>query len=515
MVDMYIHPYDRVKEFATTEKDTLVLTGNALNLEDVGDVVFYNRKVVIAEDAKERVKAGRQVLFTMAGRGEPVYGLNRGVGWNKDKEFDPDFFEKYNRNLLNSHSIGVPPYNTTEEVRAMMLIRLNKALNGNTGISLELLHLYEAFLNEGIHPRIPARASIGEGDIATLSHMGLAFIGEHDVEYKGKIRPSAEVMAEVGLTPAKLGPKDGLSIVSSNAQGEAMVYVMLAKVRRLVRMSNRVAALSLEGLNGVMESYAAVVNELRQLKGQQRAAAELRDDLAGSFLGLPDQKRALQDPLSFRCVHAIHGTVYDILDYIEGLMEVHFNTTDDNPCIVPHEDKVYVSANFETLSLALGVEMLGTALSHLSKTSCYRMIKLVDPAFTGLSRFLTPKEVTTIAFGTIQKTFTMLDTENRMLANPSSMDFYSLAGTIEDHASNLPLTVSKINKMIDNIYYILGIELIHSAQAIDLRQKQPLGVGTQTAYDALRKVVPFLDQDRNLSIDIQKAYEVVKAEQIL
>ena len=88
MADTYIHPYSRVKELAITKKDTLVLTGRALNLEDVGDVVFCNRKVVIAEEAKQRVKAGRQVLFDMAGRGEPVYGLNRGVGWNKDKDLN-------------------------------------------------------------------------------------------------------------------------------------------------------------------------------------------------------------------------------------------------------------------------------------------------------------------------------------------------------------------------------------------------------------------------------------------
>lgn len=488
----------------------LILDGYSLTLEDMYEVVFKRRSVRIAESAKPRVKKGRQLLFDLAAKGEPVYGLNRGVGWNKDKEFDEDFFERYNRNLLNSHCLGVPPYNTTEEVRALLLIRLNKALTGHTGISLELLHLYEAFLNEGIHPRVPCRASIGEADIATLSHVGLAFIGEHDVEYNGCIMSSREAMKQAGLSPAKLGPKDGLSIVSSNAQGEAMVYILLETIKRLVRLSNRVAAMSLEGLNGVVESYREDVNGLRQLPGQIHAARDFREDLTGSYLYTPDKKRALQDPLSFRCAHAIHGAVYDAILYIERILRVQLNTSDDNPCIMPDEKKVYVSGNFETLSLALGVEMLGTALSHLSKTSCYRMIKLADPAFTHLNRFLTPKEVTTIAYGTIQKTFTMLDTENRMLANPSSMDFYALAGTIEDHASNLPLTVNKMNKMIDNIYYILGIEAMHGAQAIDLRKEITLGQGTKLLYSQLREQVPFLAEDRNLSVDIGKAYEVIK-----
>ena len=142
------------------------------------------------------------------------------------------------------------------------------------------------------------------------------------------------------------------------------------------------------------------------------------------------------------------------MDYVLGQLCVSMNTTDDNPCIIIEENSSFVSANFEITSLAIGVEMLATAISHLSKTSCYRMIKLADPEFTKLNRFLTPKEVDTIAYGTIQKTFTMLDTQNRGLANPSSMDFYSLAGTIEDHASNLPLATYKMFQMLDNIRYI-------------------------------------------------------------
>lgn len=488
---------------------TIRLDGTHLTLEDMHKVVVERCPVEIDPAGLERARKGRQVLFDLAAEGHPVYGLNRGVGWNKDREFCPDFFETYNRNLLNSHSCGVPPYNTIEEVRAMMLIRLNRALNGHTGISCEILELYAAYLNLGIHPRVPRRASIGEGDITTLSHIGLAFIGEEDVEYQGQIENSKVVMERLGLPIAVLGPKDGLSIVSSNAQGEAMVYRMLCAAKEIVRMSNLAAALSLEGLNGVLDSYAAVVNEVRQLDGQIQAAAEIRGYLEGSYLYEPDLERGLQDPLSYRCSHAINGATYDAIHYIERILEKQINTTDDNPCIIPEEGRAYVSANFETLSLALGVEMLGTALSHLSKTSCYRMIKIADPQFTKLNRFLTPQDVTTIAYGTIQKTFTMLDTENRMLANPSSMDFYSLAGTIEDHASNLPLTVSKMQDIIDNLRYILGMEIMHAAQAIDLRGKPKLGKVTGEAYRLLRAKVPFYDKDRNISKDIQLSYDVV------
>ncbi|EFI42416.1 histidine ammonia-lyase, partial [Peptoniphilus sp. oral taxon 386] len=474
--------------------EKLILTGAPLTLEDVYSVAYSNRQVEISDDAEKRVRDARQILFDMAAEGKPVYGLNRGVGWNKDKEFDEDFFAAYNKNLLNSHCLGVKPYHPDEHVRAILLLRLNKALTGHTGISAELLHHYRDFLNYGIHPRIPMRSSIGEADITTLSHIGLAFIGEEDVTFNGEVMNSTDAMNKVGLKPAKLGPKDGLSIVSCNAQGEAMTAILLKEIEDIVKMSTIIFCMSLEGLNGVMEQLREDVNEVRAIKGQEKVAKMCREYLEGSYLHEYDPERALQDPLSFRCAHSVNGTMYDVMEYVKEQLGITMNTTDDNPCIIIDEKSSFVSANFEITSLAIGVEMLAVALSHLSKSSCYRMIKLADPAFTKLNRFLTPKEVETIAFGTIQKTYTMLDTQNRGLANPSSMDFYSLAGTIEDHASNLPLACYKIFQMLDNIRYIIGIEAMHAAQAIDLRGNKKLGKTTSLAYKVIRDAVPFYDK---------------------
>ncbi|MBZ2175172.1 aromatic amino acid ammonia-lyase [Schnuerera sp. xch1] len=489
--------------------EKLVLTGKGLILNDIYDVAFNYREVEIDEEALELAKHARQILFDLAAKGEPVYGLNRGVGWNKDKEFDQDFFEEYNRNLLSSHCLGVEPYNTDEEVRAMLLIRLNKALAGSTGISTEILDLYKEFLNRRIHPHVPRRGSIGEGDITTLSHIGLCLIGEWEVSYKGKIVPTIEALNEEGIKPVVLGPKDGLSIVSSNAQGEAMVAILIKEVEDLISISNLIYCLSLEGLNGVIQSLDEKVNTLRGLNGQAVSAKQCREFLEGSYLYKPHKDRALQDPLSFRCAFAVSGTVIDALNFVKEYLQVQINATDDNPCIVYDEDRISVSCNFETTTLAVGVEMLGIALNHISSAACHRIIKLSDPGFTGLSRFLTPKEIKTIAYGTIQKAFTYLDAENRMLANPSSMDYYSLAGQIEDHASNLPLVAAKVAKIVDNIRYIIGMEAIHAAQAIDLRGDIELGNTTKLAYEEFRKSVPFLDKDRNLSVDIKKAHKFI------
>lgn len=490
--------------------DAIILNGGSLTLDELYRVAHGRERVELDPDALARAARARQVLFDMAAAGKPVYGLNRGVGWNKDKEFDPDFFETYNRNLINSHSLGVAPYCSVEEVRAMMCIRLNTALCGRTGISAEILELYRDFLNRGIHPRVLRRGSIGEGDISTLSMIGLAMIGSGQVEYRGQVVSATEAMSAEGIPPAALGPKDGLSIVSSNAHGEAVTARLVFETRQLLREANAVFCMSLEGLNGGVAPLAEAPNAARGLRGQMRCAAQCRAFLEGSYLERPDPARALQDPLSFRCASAVHGTVMDALEFVEQYLSLQINATDDNPCILYETGETSVSQNFETTTLALGVEMLASALNHMSKNICHRLIHLADPAFTGLTRFLTPAEVKTIAYGTIQKTFTMLDAENRMLANPSSMDFIAVAGSIEDHASNLPLAADKALKIVDNLRCMIGIEAIHAAQAIDLRGEIALGRATGAVYAALRREIPFLSHDRNLSIDIEKAYRFLR-----
>ena len=491
--------------------EKLILNGKNLTTNDVWSVAHENRPVDIAPQALAHAAKARQVLFDMAAQGKPVYGLNRGVGWNKDREFDREFFEQYNNTLLRSHSCGVEPFGTEAEVRAIMLVRLNTALCGSTGMATEIIEMYREFLNHGIHPLVPMRGSIGEGDITTLPHIGLAMTGQWEVMYKGQRMPAEQALAAAGLTPVVLGPKDGLSIVCSNAQGAAYAALLVREVEDLIANANVVAALSMEGYNGVLESYDETVNAIRGFPGQCACGKECLSYLEGSYLHQPHPERALQDPLTFRGAHAINGTVLDALDYLRQHLMTQLNTPDDNPCIVADEGRTSVSTNFEVLSWVIGVEMVGIALAHLSRAIAMRTLKFADPAFTHLPRFLTPDEVKVIAFGTIQKTFTALDGENRMLANPSSLDWLPVAGYIEDHASNAPLASQKVLRLVDNLRYLLGIEAMHAAQAIDFRKGAALGLGTKAAYAAVREVLPFLEKDRILTKDIKTMYELVRS----
>ena len=491
--------------------EPVVLTGHDLSFEQLYDIAYNSRAVEIAPEAYARLAQGRKTMLDLAHQGKAIYGFNRGVGWNKDRGVDEEALELENQKVIRSHALGLPPYNTDVEVRAMMAIRLNNLLIGASCSTDRLAELYRDFLNHGITPRVPQRGSVGEADITTITHIGIAFMGEGKVSYKGGIVDAGEAMKAEGIAPYRWALKDAHTVMLSNCQGEATTAILLKEAEDLVKMSDLIFCLDYEGLNGNIEAMREDVNQLRGLPGQIECAARCRKYLEGSYLHEERADRALQDPLTFRGGFTITGTVVDAIRYVQDYLKIQLNSPSDNPCIMPGTDQLYVNSNFETTTLAVGVEMLAIALGHLARTINYRMIKMSGPQFTGLTRFLAPRNGKALGYAQVQDTFSALDAENRLLINPSSVDFFPIEGDIEDHASNLPLAAAKALRLVDNLRYLVGMEALYAAQAVDLRDDIHLGRYTQIAYDAIRERIPTMDDLRSVSDDILKAYELIRS----
>ncbi len=545
---------------------SVTLSGHDLSIEQIVHVAHNHAPVYLLESAMDKVRRSHDLLMLAACEGHKIYGITTGVGENKDRPINLQCEEgkptqaglepskTFNRTMLMAHSAAVGPLVSESIMRATMLVRLNAILFGATGAQAKVAKLYQAFLNHRIHPLAPARGSVGMADIIILPHIGLAMMGKGQVIYQGKRMSAREALKRAQLEPLEPLGKDSLTITSSNAYSAARTALLIHETEVLLRKADWVFALSLEGVNGNIAPLLEEVHRLRPFYGQGVTAKAIRRFLAGSYLWEKDTlfaHRPLQDALSFRDVSQIHGATRDTLAFLKTQMLLHMNASDDNPSVIlapkdpPAPDtqtqigQYYVvkegivhgmvspSANFEPLQWVLPLQSLSVALSHVSRSSCYRMIKLGTDHFTGLTRFLGPEpdadadtlaEPPPIIFGAIQKTCGALDTENRSLSNPVSADFLSLAGDIEDHATNAPYAVARLSKIVDNLYYILGIELLHAAQAIDLRKEKAeekgirlsLGQGTETLFNAYRKQVDFLAEDRVLSIDIQKSYDFLR-----
>lgn len=493
----------------TTEK-VVILDGHSLTIREIELIAIDGYHVELSEQALERVQAAYVLIHELAAEGVPIYGLNRGVGQNKDREITAEMYERFNLNLIYSHSAAVGPIASEQQIRAVLAARLNSLLLGCTGVQPAIVLMYRDLLNAAIHPIMPTRGSIGAGDISILSHIGLTMVGEGNVTYKGQTITAKAALDEAGITPLKLGPKDALAIVSSNALSSGSAALTAAAALRLLDTADAVFTLSLEALQGCIQPHEAALFEVRPFEGASESAANVRRFLQGSTSMNKVYDNKIQDPLSFRSACHVHGAARDALAYASKLLLIQLNGSDDNPCVIIEERRVIPSSNFDVTSWTIAFEMVAIALSHVSKISCYRSLKLGTPSFTELERFLAPNKET-IAFGTLQKTFTSIDAEIRLLSNPVSADYFSIAGDMEDHANNTPLVIRKTSDIIDHLYYILGMEAMQAAQAIDLRGSQSsLGKGSASLYAQIRSVVTTLTEDRPLTPDIVAVYDLMR-----
>ena len=481
----------------------IVLTGHTLTAEQFQAVVCHRVPVSISSCAQKRLEDSRKLLYDLADSGISIYGLNVGVGWNKDEAVPEEHYATYNRQLIYSHCIGLPPWAKEEDVRAALLTRLNIMLVGSASPDPKIPAFYADLLNHGIHPLIPTQGSVGQADIGLMSFVGLTILGEGQVYYKGEITDAAVALAAEGLSPLKnLGPKDGLSIVSTNALGLGQGLLVLQELEDLLKAADLIYCAALEALNGNVSPFDVKALHLKGDEGILETGASMRSHLENSYLYSPDEARPLQDPLCYRNAVHIHGAVREMLQYTRERMIRAINAGEDNPSLVLEEKRILPTANFEPINWVLGVEALAVSLSHVAHAAGHRIVKLANPNFTGLDRFLAPENV--LGFATIQKLFAANFAKIRHLSTPTSMDSFALAGEIEDKATNAPYCVQRVREMLDALREILALELLHAAQGTDYRLKagKVLGKDTARLHKKVRSVVPFLDEDRVLAHDL-------------
>ncbi len=511
------------------------LDGRTLSLAQIESVARQGCGVALADEAMQRAERSYGLLLAYAQLDRPVYGLNRGVGLNKDQtifkggEISPEvrkLSEQFNRNLLRSHSAAYGSEAPQEVTRAAMLIRLNTALSGGAGLQPAVLRQYAEFLNRGITPVMFGEGSVGQADITILPQIGLAMMGEGQAYYRGQRLPAAQALRQAGLEPVQPFGKDALAIVSSNAYGAAIASLAALDAARLLSQADAVAALSLEGLDGNLAPLLSVSQTQRPYDGQVSTAEHILALLRGSSLWQRDPQRALQDPLSFRTVSQVHGAARDMLQLLQRQLQLQINSSDDNPTVAldarpvehaqPYELQFYVTegpvrgavmpnAGFDPSAWALPLQGMGVALSQVAQLSAQRTLRLTDTAFTGLPRFLSPGNGA-IGYGPIQKTVSSLAAEIRVLALPMTTDVQPQAGNIEDVGTNAPATGRRVAGQIDRLTTLLAVELMHAAQAVDLRMaKRPdfaLGAGTGALRRDFRQQVPYMAEDRRNDADI-------------
>lgn len=496
---------------------------NPLTYDAIEAVAFGHTQVQLHKTAIVRINESAEFISQRAQSGDAIYGVTTGFGANRDQVIHPDDAETLQERLIMSHACGLGDPLPEEVVRAMMLLRINALSQGMSGIRLATLQLLIDMLNRRVHPVIPEMGSVGaSGDLCPLAHMCLPLIGLGEVTYQAHRLPGDEGLALAGLQPTRLTYKEGLALLNGTQAMTALGVVVIRRALQLLDCADALGAMSLEAIAGRLEAMDDRIHQARRRPGQIQSAANIRtflekSDLAGAKPGSIEGKQDyVQDSYCLRCMPQVHGACRDVVTHVQSILETESNAVTDNPLIftpTPEEPTgaVLSGGNFHGQPVAMALDYLKTALAELGNISERRCAKLTDKYFSeGLPAFLVSNPGLNSGMMIPQYVAAALVSENKTQSHPASVDSIPTSANMEDHVSMGMHAGLHALRILRNTEKILGIEYLIAAQALDLRE-QTKSPASQSALDLLRAQVPFMEEDRVLYPDINKAIGLVQS----
>ncbi len=497
-----------------------VLTGTNLTIDDltyiarakVGEV-----QVSIDPKSMERMKKARQTVLDIVKKGKAVYGINTGFGALASKQIPTEDLEQLQYNLIRSHCTGVGAPFSREVSRAIMISRANCLIQGFSGVTPEIIELLFDFINYGITPVIPEKGSVGaSGDLAPLSHVALALIGEGEVEYQGKIVRSDFAIHQIKKTPAKLGPKDGLALINGTSVMLALGTLAVTECKKLMKLADVVSCMTLDAVRGTAAAYDIRISQLKPQPGQLAVSENLLKIIKGSEINTshPDDGK-VQDPYSLRCIPQVHGACRQTLKHAEEVINIELNSVTDNPLVFFETGDVISGGNFHGEALALCMDYLAMGVSEIGNIAERRVEKMMNPSFSDLPAFLVKDSGLNSGLMIAHVTMAALASENKYLCHPASVDSIPTSTDKEDHVSMGVTAGRKLHEVIKNVQNCLAIELLCNSQGLEFLRPMKSSPALEKVHSLIRKHVAPIDQDRIFYKDMENLTKLVASDEIL
>ncbi|MBX2811381.1 MAG: histidine ammonia-lyase [Myxococcales bacterium] len=462
--------------------------------------------------AAERIRAAAQGDI-------PIYGVNTGFGKLASIRIANRDTEMLQRNLILSHCAGVGEPTPPSITRLMMILKLISLGRGASGVRLSVIELLEQMLKRDVIPIIPSQGSVGaSGDLAPLAHMAAVMIGEGQATWKDTKLPGDQALAQAGLSPLVLGPKEGLALVNGTQFSTAYALVGLFRAHHAAQSSLLSTALSIDAAKASTAPLHPEIHTLRGHPGQIEAARLMRHLLEGSAIRASHSQNdpRVQDPYCMRCQPQVVGAAMDLLGYAATSLHREANAATDNPLVLQESEDIVSGGNFHAEPVAFAADMIALAMAEVGSIAQRRVALLVDPnlsfdlppflaATPGLHSGLMIAEVTSAA----------LMSENKHLANPCSTDSTPTSANQEDHVSMAAHGARRLVPMANNLVQIIGIEVFCAAEGIRFRAPLTTSPPLQAALKRFRADVPPLKHDRLLAPCLDIAARLVEGSELL
>ena len=465
----------------------------------------------------EPVLQSRKIVEDALLDGEAHYGINTGLGVLANQRISNDKLLTLQQNILLSHACGVGEPVPVEVTRLMLQLKIQSLSLGYSGVSEDTFRQLLRLEEHDILPWIPSRGSVGaSGDLAPLAHMCLPLIGRGEVWDEARLArvPTAAVLEAKGIEPIRLQAKDGLALINGTQMMAAYGALVLERTLVLQREADLLAAMSLEALQGSAAPFDERIHAIRPHHGQQVVAANIRKLLEGSeILASHRDCGKVQDPYSLRCVPQVHGASRDALDYARNCIETELNSVTDNPLVFEQGD-IISGGNFHGQPLALALDFAAIALAELASISERRTYLLLG-GHDGLPKLLMQDTGVNSGFMIPQYTAAALVSENKILCHPASVDSIPTSLGQEDHVSMGSISAFKLLEVLKNVEWVLAVELLTSAQALDFRIAFSPGHGVAIAHRSLRREIKHAVKDYEVRNDLDHCAEILRNGELL
>jgi len=486
------------------------ISSEILDLPTVKGIIEDNKLLSLSEEAILNIKKSRKYLASKIESNEaPIYGINTGFGSLYNVKIASGDLSQLQENIVMSHACGTGELVPKQIVKLMLLLKIQSLSYGYSGVQLETVQRLIDFYNLDIIPVIYELGSLGaSGDLAPLAHLALPLIGKGSVYVNDEIVDANVIMKNNNWAPIKLKAKEGLALLNGTQFMSAYGVYCLLKSYKLSYLSDLISAVSIDAFNCNMSPYNPLVHLVRPHRGQVKTAERINELLEGSEIGKLKDK-SVQDPYSFRCIPQVHGATKDTLSFVKKTFKTEINSVTDNPNIFVEEDKIISGGNFHGQPLSLALDFLGIAMAELGSISERRTFQLVS-GLRGLPAFLVKNPGLNSGLMIPQYTAASIVSQNKQLATPASVDSIVSSNGQEDHVSMGANAATKCLRIVDNLERIIAIELMNASQALSFREPVVSSSSIESFIKSYREVVPIIEDDRILAIDIENSISFIQ-----
>jgi len=467
--------------------------------------------VTLDPACRAAVRAGAAAIARIIETDQTVYGVNTGFGKLASTRIAHADLATLQKNLVLSHSTGTGEPLPDGIVRLVMGMKAASLARGYSGIREATLDHLLAMLEQGVLPVIPEKGSVGaSGDLAPLAHLAAGMLGVGEARHGGRALPAEAALAEAGLAPVTLGPKEGLALLNGTQVSTALALAALLRIERLFQTALVTGAMSVDAARGSDAPFDARIHEIRGQRGQIAVAAACRALIAGSAIRESHLDCGkVQDPYSLRCQPQVMGAILDQLRFAASVVLTEANAVSDNPLVFPDEREVLSGGNFHAEPIALAADQIAIATSEIAAMAERRIAMLTDGSISGLPPFLVDDPGLNSGFMIAHVTAAALAAEIKQRAHPASVDSLPTSANQEDHVSMATHAARRLFAMADDLEALLAIELLAAGQGIDVHAPVLTSPRLQTPHGALRARVARYTTDRFFAPDIAAARELV------